>query len=107
MIDWKQIQQLTDQHGYMSGTDRMSERVKATGEVFTPTDLVIEILQNLDIDSFAPGKTFLDPACGDGQLQILNCQITNSKPMPVSDLINGHPELFTVGSRFSTPDTGS
>ena len=54
----------------MSGVDRESERVKATGEVYTPTDLVIEILQNMDIENFAPGKSAFDPACGDGQLLV-------------------------------------
>ena len=57
----------------MSGVDRMSERVKATGEIFTPTKLVIEMMQKLldqDPDVFAPGKTVLDPACGDGQLLV-------------------------------------
>lgn len=54
----------------MSGIDRMSERVKKTGEVFTPTSLILDILQKMPIESFAPGKTTLDPACGDGQLLI-------------------------------------
>ena len=55
----------------MSGVDRMSDRVKETGEVFTPTELVIEIVQQLDIDQFAPSKTVIDPACGDGQFLIV------------------------------------
>ena len=70
---WDQIAALSDTHGYMSGVDRMSERVKATGEIFTPTKLVIEMMQKLldqDPDVFAPGKTVLDPACGDGQLLV-------------------------------------
>ena len=73
MIPWDQIAALSDTHGYMSGVDRMSERVKATGEIFTPTKLVIEMMQKLleqDPDVFAPGKTVLDPACGDGQLLV-------------------------------------
>mgnify|MGYP001129260233 CR=1 FL=1 len=68
---WARIKQLTNQHGYMSGTDRMSDRVKKTGEIFTPTDLVIEMLQHLDIEGFAPGKTVIDPACGDGQFLVV------------------------------------
>ena len=67
---WSEIKRLTDEHGYMSGVDRMTDRVKATGEVFTPTDLVIEILQQMDINLFAPGKTVIDPACGDGQFLV-------------------------------------
>jgi type I restriction-modification system DNA methylase subunit len=53
---------------YMSGTDREHSRVKATGEVFTPTPLVEEILDKMDAELFIDStKTFLDPACGDGQ----------------------------------------
>jgi len=53
---------------YMSGIDREKTRVKATGEVFTPTPLVQEILDKLDPELFTdPTKTFLDPSCGDGQ----------------------------------------
>lgn len=53
---------------YMSGVERDKLRVKATGEVFTPTPLVQEILDQLDQNLFLdPTKTFLDPSCGDGQ----------------------------------------
>lgn len=70
---WKKIAELTNQHGYMSGVDRESDRVKKTGEVYTPTDLVIEIMQKMvthDPNVFAPGKTVIDPACGDGQFLV-------------------------------------
>lgn len=53
---------------YMSGVERDSQRVKATGEVFTPTPLVREILNRLPLDKFTdPTKTFIDNSCGDGQ----------------------------------------
>lgn len=53
---------------YMSGVERDCARVKATGEVFTPTPLVQEMLDNLPQDAFSdPEKTFLDNSCGDGQ----------------------------------------
>jgi hypothetical protein len=53
---------------YMSGVDRNKVRVKATGEVFTPTALVQEILDQLPEEVFTDtGKTFLEPSCGDGQ----------------------------------------
>ena len=53
---------------YMSGVQRTQSRVKATGEVFTPTELVREVLGNINIEKFKdPAKTFLDPSCGDGQ----------------------------------------
>ena len=67
---WTKIKQLTNQHGYMSGVDRMSVRVKKTGEIFTPTELVIKILQKMDIEKFAKGKTIIDSACGDGQFLV-------------------------------------
>lgn len=70
---WIEIARLTDEHGYMSGVDRQSVRVKATGEVFTPTALVIEIMQKMletDPGVFGPGKTVIDPACGDGQFLV-------------------------------------
>lgn len=53
---------------YMSGVERDRARVKATGEVFTPTPLVQEILAQLPPEVFSdPEKTFLDNSCGDGQ----------------------------------------
>lgn len=53
---------------YMSGVERDRSRVKATGEVFTPTPLVQEMLDQIPVGQFEdPAKTFLDPSCGDGQ----------------------------------------
>jgi type I restriction-modification system DNA methylase subunit len=53
---------------YMSGVERDKLRVKVTGEVFTPTPLVQQILAEIPIDQWQdPTKTFLDPSCGDGQ----------------------------------------
>ena len=53
---------------YMSGVERERNRVKATGEVFTPTPLVEEILNKMAQELLKdPTKTFLDPSCGDGQ----------------------------------------
>lgn len=53
---------------YMSGVERDSSRVKATGEVFTPTPLVQEMLDQLPQELFTDSsKTFLDNSCGDGQ----------------------------------------
>lgn len=52
----------------MGGVERDTLRVKATGEVFTPTELVREILEQISNDQFQdPSKTFLDNSCGDGQ----------------------------------------
>lgn len=64
----KQVIKHARERDYMSGTDRDTARVKATGEVFTPTPLVQEVLDQLPQNLFTdPTKTFLDPACGDGQ----------------------------------------
>jgi hypothetical protein len=53
---------------YMSGIDRDRVRVKATGEVFTPTPLVQEVLDQIPLAQFRdPASTFLDNSCGDGQ----------------------------------------
>lgn len=73
MIPWQEIATRTNEHGYMSGIDRMTDRVKDTHEIFTPTSTVIDMMkQMLEADStcFEPGKTILDPACGDGQLLV-------------------------------------
>jgi len=52
----------------MGGVERDQLRVKATGEVFTPTELVREMLEQIPIEQFQdPTKTFLDNSCGDGQ----------------------------------------
>jgi len=56
---------------YMSGVERDSSRIKATGEVFTPTDRVQKELNK--IEKIQPNiflnvsNTFIDPGCGDGQ----------------------------------------
>ena len=73
-MDWKPIKKLADEHDYMGEISREQYRVKATGEVFTPTELVIDLCEKLiekNPQSFAPGKTVLDPACGDGQFLIV------------------------------------
>jgi type I restriction-modification system DNA methylase subunit len=52
----------------MSGIERNTLRVKATSEIFTPTDEVQTILDKIPMEKFQdPTKTFLDPSCGDGQ----------------------------------------
>ena len=57
--------------GYMSGIERDKIRVKETAEIFTPTELVIQILDELEEENSElftnSDYTFLDPSCGDGQ----------------------------------------
>lgn len=64
----------------MSGIDRDKSRIKATSEVFTPTELLIDRLPDIDLKDFKdPSKTFLDNSCGDGQIlgEILIKKIEN------------------------------
>ena len=68
---WDKVKELADQHSYMGSINREKYRVKATSEVFTPTELVIETCQRLGFDVFAPKKTIIDPSCGDGQFLIV------------------------------------
>lgn len=67
---WDEIKQKMDDHSYMGEIDRDEYRIKATAEVFTPTDLVLKMVKKCGVDKFAPGKTVLDPACGDGQFLV-------------------------------------
>ena len=69
-IIWDKIKDCMNDHSYMGEIDRDEYRIKATAEIFTPTDLVIDMLQKTDLDCFLPGKTVLDPACGDGQFLV-------------------------------------
>lgn len=65
---------------YMSGAQRTAARVKATGEVFTPTNLVQTVLDELPPELFTDvNKTFLDNSCGDGQFlsEVLILKIEN------------------------------
>jgi type I restriction-modification system DNA methylase subunit len=64
---WDKISRVLLEHTYMGEIERTAERVKLSGEVFTPTPLVVEMLSRLPLEVFAPGKLVLDPACGDGQ----------------------------------------
>jgi len=54
--------------------EKRKARKKSTAEDFTPLTLVNEILDRLTIDSnnevWAEDKTFLDPACGNGNFLI-------------------------------------
>jgi len=57
---------------YMSGVEREKSRIKATGEVFTPSNTVNDILdeiEKLDPSAFTNyTKTVIDNSCGDGEM---------------------------------------
>ena len=56
---------------YMSGIDRDRLRTKETAEVFTPTFLVQQILDDMELENVNLfldwTKTYMDNSCGDGQ----------------------------------------
>ena len=56
---------------YMSGVERDKERVRSTGEVFTPTELVIKYIDDCEAmypDAFIdPANNFADNSMGDCQ----------------------------------------
>lgn len=66
-----QLNQVIDhirERSYMSGVDREQHRIKATGEVFTPTELVQELLDQIPVEQFQDTThPMIDPTCGDGQ----------------------------------------
>lgn len=64
---WGLVLDQIESHGYMSGVDREKSRILETAEVFTPGELVVDILKNIPLENFGPGKLILDPSCGDGQ----------------------------------------
>lgn len=45
---------------------KSKERISKLGEVFTPAELIIEMLEQLPIDVWEDGKTFLEPTVGSG-----------------------------------------
>ena len=47
---WDKIRDCMNDHAYMGEIDRDEYRVKATAEVFTPTDLVIRMLQKSNLN---------------------------------------------------------
>ena len=52
----------------MSGIERNSLRIKATQEIFTPTEMVKDLLDKLNPSLFADiDQPFVDPTVGDGQ----------------------------------------
>ena len=69
-VIWDKIEQKMNDHEYMGEIGRDEYRVKATAEIFTPTELVLDMLKKSDLDIFSKGKTVLDPACGDGQFLV-------------------------------------
>ena len=58
----------TRNRAYMNGVDRDKTRVKETQEVFTPTKMVNDLLDQLPQELFADSnQPMIDNSCGDGQ----------------------------------------
>jgi hypothetical protein len=89
---WSQIKDLMDKHSYMSGVERDAHRVRQTAEVFTPTDCVLQNIYNSGVEHWGPGKTILDPACGDGQWL--------HAAKLVKMIFHGMPEVNALGEIF-------
>ena len=49
--------------------DKSLDLIK-TGEIFTPLTLVDEIMGKLPDECWLPNKTYIDPACGDGNFLV-------------------------------------
>lgn len=49
---------------------RTEERVKELGEVFTPPELIQEMIEKIGMESFDKDKTILDPTCGNGNILV-------------------------------------
>jgi len=66
-------------------------RVKALGEVFTPPELVSQMLDKLSSECWEPHKTFLEPSCGTGNFCVAVLQ---------RKLDAGHPPLQALSTIF-------
>ena len=54
-----------------SEVDRSDERIKQTGEVFTPMDLVYRMIDEIPVETLEDkSKTFLDNSCGCGNFLV-------------------------------------
>lgn len=56
---------LEESEGYQ--LTRSKKNIKEKGEVFTPSPLVLEMLEQLPASMWHDGKSYLDPSCGNGQ----------------------------------------
>ena len=84
----KVIKQIALQESQGKLLIQSEERQKKLGEVFTPTSLVLDILTKLPTGLngvWQEGKTFLDPACGNGQflaaILIIKIQCEHKNPL--------------------------
>ena len=68
MLTLEQIISHARDRSYMSGIERDQIRVKQTQEVFTPTEMVQFVLDQLPQELFTEtAQIYIDNSCGDGQ----------------------------------------
>ncbi len=68
MVTLEQVINHARARSYMSGVERDQIRVKETQEVFTPTKMVQDLLDQLPQELFSdPDQNYIDNSCGDGQ----------------------------------------
>lgn len=69
------------------------KRRKKTAEVFTPPDLIVEILERIPEDSWEEDKTFCDPSAGNGNFLVAvymyKVEICNHDPTKALKTIYG------------------
>jgi hypothetical protein len=70
---------------------KREQRAKATAEIFTPPDLVNRMLDKLPPEVWQPFKTYLDPACGNGNMLL---EVLRRK------LHHGHDPLQALATTF-------
>jgi len=66
---------------------RSRERIKKYGEVFTPPELIQEMLDKIPDGAVEnPTKTVIDPACGDGNflVEVLRMRLAANQPVTQS-----------------------
>ena len=55
---------------------KSKERIKKTGEVFTPHELCLQMVREIPVETLKdPASTFLDPSCGDGNFLVALLQV--------------------------------
>lgn len=73
--------------------ERRRQRMRQTAEHFTPSWLVNDMLDKLSGTAWTSGKTFVDPACGNGNMLVCVLQ---------RKIANGHAPLQALQSVFGT-----
>ena len=64
---------MKNEHNKLVGSDiqRSDDRIDLTGEVFTPLELCVKMINDIPLDvRHHPNSTFLDPAAGNGNFII-------------------------------------